>query len=57
MRQEELNLETFILVLIVNGIESHGKNLMIYKAMIKIIIAQIIMMLMVINIKSNAEYH
>ena len=25
---EELVLETFILVLMVNGIESHGKNLM-----------------------------
>ena len=25
---EELILETFILILMVNGIESHGKNLM-----------------------------
>ena len=38
-----------------NDIERHGKNLMIYKILIRTIIAQIIVMLMLINIKSNVE--
>ena len=39
------NLETFILVLMGSGTESHG------------IIAQIIMMLVLINIVLNLEHH
>ena len=44
-----ISLETFILVLMVNGIESHGKNLMSWKILIRGIIAQIVMMLVLIN--------
>ena len=43
------SLETFILVLMVNGIESHGKNLMSWKILIRGIIVQIVMMLVLIN--------
>ena len=57
VRFEELILETFILVLIVNGIKSYGKNLLSQKLLIKIIIAQIIMMLVLINMVLNVEYH
>ena len=49
--------QAFILVLIVKGIESHGKNLMSQKILIKIIIAQIIVMLVLINIKLNVDHH
>ena len=49
--------EIFILVLMVNGIEDNGKNLMIYRILIKIIIDQTIIMLVVINIKLNEEHH
>ena len=41
----------------VNGIEDNGKNLMIYRILIKIIIDQTIIMLVVINIKLNEEHH
>ena len=41
----------------VNGIESHGKNLMNYKILIQSIIAQIIMMLVLINMVSSVEHH
>ena len=54
---EEPILETFILVLMINGIESHGKNLMIWRILIKSAIAQIIMMLVLINIVSSVEHH
>ena len=40
----------------VNGTESHEKNLMSYRIFIKIIIAQIIMLLMFITIKSNVDH-
>ena len=50
-------LEIFILVLMVNGIEDNGKNLMIYRILIKIIIDQTIIMLVVTNIKLNEEHH
>ena len=50
-------VQAFILVLIVKGIESHGKNLMSQKILIKIIIAQIIVMLVLINIKLNVDHH
>ena len=50
-------VQAFILVLIVKGIESHGKNLMSQKTLIKIIIAQIIVMLVLINIKLNVDHH
>ena len=43
------SLETFILVLMVNGIESDGKNLMSSKILIRSIIVQIVMMLVLIN--------
>ena len=49
--------EIFIQVLMVNGIENNGKNLMIYRILIKIIIVQTIIMLVVINIKLNEEHH
>ena len=39
----------------VNGTESHGKNLISLKILIKVIIAQIFMMLVLINIKSNMK--
>ena len=42
------SLETFILVLMVNGIESDGKNLMSSKILIRSIIVQIVMMLVLI---------
>ena len=51
---EKLFLETFIIVLIVNGTESHGKNLMTWEILI---IAQIIMMLVLINMVLNVEHH
>ena len=41
----------------VSGIESHGKSLMSSKILIKIIIAQIIMMLLLINMVLNVEHH
>ena len=50
-------LEIFILVLMVNGIENNGKDLMIYRMLIKNIIAQTIIMSVVINIKLNEEHH
>ena len=40
---EENILETFILVLMVNGLKSHGRNLISWKLFIRGIIAQIIM--------------
>ena len=43
------SLQTFILVLMVNGIESDGKNLMSSKILIRSIIVQIVMMLVLIN--------
>ena len=43
------SLETFILVLMVNGIESDRKNLMSSKILIRSIIVQIVMMLVLIN--------
>ena len=51
-----LVLMVFILVLMVNGTEKRGNNLMNLKIMIKIILAEIIMMLMWINIKSIVEH-
>ena len=41
----------------VNGIESHGRNLMSYRRLVEIIMSQIVMMLMLINIKSNVQHH
>ena len=41
----------------VNGIESHGKNLMSEKILIKSIIAQIIMMLVLTKMVSSVEHH
>ena len=40
-----------------NGIEIHGKNLMSEEILIKSIIAQIIMMLVLINVVLNVERH
>ena len=54
---EELILEIVIVELMVNGTEKHGKNLMNYKILTKLVIAQIIMMLMLISITSNVEHH
>ena len=47
----------FILVLMVNGIESHGKNLIRWEILIRSIIGQIIKMLVLINIVLNVEHH
>ena len=41
------------LVLMVNGIKSHGKNLMSWKILIRSIIVQITMMLVLINMVLN----
>ena len=57
MNLEELILETFILVLMVNGIESHEKNLYELKILIRGIIVQIIMMLVLINMILNVSHH
>ena len=54
---EGLILEIFILMLIIDCIKSHGKNLMSQRILIRIIIAQIIKMLMLINVKLNVEHH
>ena len=54
---EELTLEAFILVLIVNGTESHRKNLTSWEILIGNIIAQIMMMLVLINIVLNVKHH
>ena len=54
---EGLILEIFILMLIIDCIKSHGKNLMSQRILIRIIIAQIIKMLMLINVKLNMEHH
>ena len=43
--------------IMVNGIESHGKNLMSWGILIKSIITQIIMMLVLINMVLNVEHH
>ena len=53
---EELSSEIFILALIINVIKFHGKNLMMQKIMTRITIAQIIMMLMLINMVLIVEY-
>ena len=50
---EELIPEIFILELMVQDTEKHGKTLMSYSIMIKIISTQIIKVLMLIDVKSN----
>ena len=57
MHLEELISETFILVLMKSGTESHGKNLMIWKILIRSIIVQIIMTLVLINIVLNVKHY
>ena len=57
MHLEELVLEKSILVLMVSGPESHGKNLMSWEVLIRSVIAQIIMMLVLINTVLNVEHH
>ena len=54
---KELILETFIVVVMVNGTEIHGKNLMSYKILTRNIIAKFIVTLALINIKVNVEHH
>ena len=54
---EDLILKIFILVLIVDSIESKAKNLMSERIFIRIIISQIIMMSILIKIKLNRERH
>ena len=56
MRLEVLLLETFILVLIEGGTESHGKNSISWKILITSIIAQVIMTAVLINMVLNAEH-
>ena len=57
MHLEELNLETFIVVLMVIGIESYGKNLKSWEILIKNIIAQIITLLVLLNMALNVKLH
>ena len=45
----ELILETFILMLMVNGTEAHRKNVVSWEILIRSIIAQIMMMLVLIK--------
>ena len=54
---EKLILQILILILMINDTENRGKNLMNQIILISIIIAQIIMMLMLNNVKFNVEYH
>ena len=54
---KELVLEIFILVLMVNCIESHKKNLPSQGILIEIIIVQIIVMLMLIGMLLDVEHH
>ena len=54
---EKLILQILILILMINDTENRGKNLMNQIILISIIIAQIIMMLMLDNVKLNVEYH
>ena len=51
-----LNVETFILVLIENGTKSHGKNLISWNMLIRSIIAQVITMLVLINMVISVEH-
>ena len=55
--QKKLVLETFILTLMKNGTENHGKNLISWKILIKSINVQVIMMLVLINMVLNVEHH
>ena len=52
----EQTSETFILVLMESGTESHGKNLISRKILIRYCIAQTIMMLVLINMVLNVEH-
>ena len=54
---KELVLEIFILVLMVNCIESYKKNLPSQGILIEIIIVQIIVMLMLIGVLLDLEHH
>ena len=53
--EELLILEAIILVLMVIGTEKHGNNLMSRKKLIQSITAQIIMMLVSINMVLNVQ--
>ena len=53
---EEPLLGTFILVLLESGTKIHGKNSISWKTLIRSLIAQIIMMLVLINTMLNAEH-
>ena len=57
MHLEEHILKTFILVLMESGTESNGKNLMSREILIRTIIAQIIMILVLINMALNVAHH
>ena len=52
-----LILETLILVLLENGTKSHGNNLVSWKILSRSIFAQVIMMLVLINMVLNAQHH
>ena len=49
--------EAFILVLLESGTKIHEKNLISQKILIRSIIAQMIMMLVLINMVLNVEHH
>ena len=49
--------KTFILVLMVNGVEIHGKNLISWKILFRSIIAQTIMMLVLVNMVLNVKHN
>ena len=51
-----LILETFILALMGSGIKSYGENLISWKILIKTVIAQVIMIVVLINMMLNVEY-
>ena len=55
-RFEELILEIFILVFMLNGRKTHGNNLRSGRTLIKSIIAQIIMMLVLINMVLSVKH-
>ena len=54
---EERILDTFILVLMVNGKASNGKCLISWKILTSDFIAKIFMTIMSLNMSLNAEHH
>ena len=57
VHSEEHILETFFLMLMVNGTENYGNNLISWKILVRSFIAQLIMMLVLINMVLSVEHH